>query len=372
MRGQWFEWVHHLTLFHNFWIMYSAKSLLFGLLSLFAITAFSQKKSKEDKYTLSRLEQHVRILADQKMEGRRTGTAGADKAREYIQARFQEYGLQPAGEQQKWIQTFAVNEGKEIDSSTFLILDGEHLNPGTDFYPLAWSKEGALEAIASPSLRESWAPWFIDLKKAGEGKENDPHFDWLQLLREQEQKAVSKGATALIVYQSGKPTISIPFDGNDYTHPASIPVIVITDKFSKILAEDDSHTWDIQFKIALRDKKRNGYNVVGLVNNNAASTILIGAHYDHIGYGEDKNSLNIGQPDVHNGADDNASGTAALIELSRLLKLKGKKDFNYLFVAFSGEELGLYGSRFYTEHPEVKLTEINYMINLDMIGQRAC
>jgi hypothetical protein len=349
--------------------MFRAKSLLFGLLSFLAVSAFSQKKSKEDLYTRSKLELHVKILADQKMEGRRTGTDGANMARDYIKERFLEYGLQPAGEQQQWFQPFTVNEGKEMDPSTFLILDGEHLNPGTDFYPLAWSKAGALEAIASPSLRESWAPWFIDLKKVGEGKENDPHFDWQNLLREQEKIAASKGATALLIYQTGDPVISIPFDGNDAAHPASIPVLFITEKFSARLAEDDSHTWDIQLKVAFQDKKRTGYNVVGLVNNNAPATVLIGAHYDHIGYGEDKNSLNTGLPDIHNGADDNASGTAALIELSRLLKLKGKKDFNYLFVAFSGEELGLYGSRHYTEHPEVKLTSINYMINLDMIGR---
>lgn len=86
--------------------------------------------------------------------------------------------------------------------------------------------------------------------------------------------------------------------------------------------------------------KRTGHNVVGYINNNAPSTIVLGAHYDHLGYGEDHNSLYTGHtPMIHNGADDNASGTAALIELAKWANDKNVryKNYNYLFIAFSGK-----------------------------------
>ena len=114
-------------------------------------------------------------------------------------------------------------------------------------------------------------------------------------------------------------------------------------------------------------------NVVGYIEGSDPvlknEYIVIGAHYDHLGYGEDNNSRHTGDVAIHNGADDNASGTAALLEISRLLKLDGVKTNNYLFIAFSGEELGLYGSKYYTDHPTIPFTNVNYMINMDMVGR---
>jgi aminopeptidase YwaD len=108
----------------------------------------------------------------------------------------------------------------------------------------------------------------------------------------------------------------------------------------------------------------------GISKHGAANTIILGAHYDHLGYGEDHNSLFTGSiPQIHNGADDNASGTAALIELGKLVKRSKLKNNNYLFIAFSGEELGLFGSKYFTEHPTIDLARANYMINMDMVGR---
>ncbi len=96
--------------------------------------------------------------------------------------------------------------------------------------------------------------------------------------------------------------------------------------------------------------------------------VFLTAHYDHLGYGEDHNSLYAGNtPMIHNGADDNASGTGALIELSKLLKASKLKNNNFVLVAFSGEELGLYGSKYFTEHPTVDISKANYMV--DMVGR---
>ncbi len=115
---------------------------------------------------------------------------------------------------------------------------------------------------------------------------------------------------------------------------------------------------------------RMGKNVIGYIDNKAPYTIVLGAHFDHLGYGEDHNSMYKGTEHlIHNGADDNASGTAALLELARLLKKEKKPSYNYLFIAFSGEELGLFGSKYFVEHPTIDLKQVNYMINMDMIGR---
>lgn len=115
----------------------------------------------------------------------------------------------------------------------------------------------------------------------------------------------------------------------------------------------------------------NAYNLVGFIDNQAANTIVIGAHFDHLGLGNQGSSLDANpQNKIHNGADDNASGVAGVIELARHFQTnKIKESTNFLFLCFSGEELGLYGSKYFTENPTIDLTKVSYMINMDMIGR---
>lgn len=114
-----------------------------------------------------------------------------------------------------------------------------------------------------------------------------------------------------------------------------------------------------------------GIDVIGFLDNKAEKTIVIGAHYDHLGLGYDHNSLDP-QPEgkIHNGADDNASGTSGMLELARYFsENKNFKSYNILFMAFSGEELGLIGSKKWTENPTFPLNKIYFMVNMDMIGR---
>lgn len=115
-------------------------------------------------------------------------------------------------------------------------------------------------------------------------------------------------------------------------------------------------------------KKIEAHNVVGYINNAAKKTIIIGAHYDHLGMGE-FNSFKSGSKEAYNGADDNASGVAALLELARLLKKENLNKNNYLFIAFTGEEMGLYGSKHFVKNEDDMLKVTNYMLNMDMVGR---
>ncbi|MCC6727062.1 MAG: M28 family peptidase [Saprospiraceae bacterium] len=117
-------------------------------------------------------------------------------------------------------------------------------------------------------------------------------------------------------------------------------------------------------------EKRTGRNVVGFIDNKAPQTVVIGAHYDHLGYGMPGASLYVGDPAVHNGADDNASGVAAMLFLAEYLKNDTKaRGNNYLLLAFSAEELGLVGSKKFIENPSFSIGNINYMLNMDMVGR---
>lgn len=110
-----------------------------------------------------------------------------------------------------------------------------------------------------------------------------------------------------------------------------------------------------------------GKNVIGFLDNGAKNTIVFGGHYDHLGMGE-RGSRHTGEPAIHNGADDNASGIGAMLYIAESLKNSNLKENNYLFIAFSGEEKGLFGSKFYASNPTIEMDKINYMFNMDMIG----
>jgi Zn-dependent M28 family amino/carboxypeptidase len=117
--------------------------------------------------------------------------------------------------------------------------------------------------------------------------------------------------------------------------------------------------------------EQSGKNVVGYIDNGAPTTIIIGAHFDHLGYGgKNSGSKSTEEGQIHNGADDNASGVAMLLQLAaNLKKVKNVNNNNYLFIAFSGEEKGLFGSNYYAKNPTIDLKRANYMINMDMVGR---
>jgi len=342
--------------------------LLFVIIFLGRV-GVSQKIKKSDELTLRNLENHIHYLADDKLEGRRTGTKGEELAMDYISDQFKQIGLRPKGTE-GFYQAFDIKEGKQINNGTHFIINDKELKLYDDYFPLVYSPNVSIEALPAIALQESGMPWFINLKDAIEENVNDPHFDLNAYVHQQAIDLKTKGATALIFYNTSSNDDQLKFDGKDREEITGIPVVYVTKAAAKIFFKDLSASLDIKLKIDMGEKKRTGHNVIGYIDNGALNTAVIGAHFDHLGYGEDGNSmLQTGEHLIYNGADDNASGTAALIELARLLKNSKLNKSNYLFIAFSGEELGLFGSKYFVENPTISLTNINYMINMDMVGR---
>lgn len=342
----------------------------FILFFLFAtIVADAQKLKKEDKHLIANLQQHIQFLADDKLEGRRTGTEGEATAATYISNQFKTIGLVAKGTND-YLQPFDVNEGKQIDPTTFLTIDGKNLVLNKEFFPLIISPNVTIEALPSLALREPSTPWFFDLKELVETNASNPHFDIAESIIKSTKESAKRGATAIFLYNTSTKQDGLKFDGREKLESVSIPVVYLTKDAAKKYLNDESATLDVKLKVDISDKRRSGTNVIGYLDNGAPTTVVLGAHFDHLGRGEDNNSREIEKKgQIHNGADDNASGTAALIELARLLKNSKLKNNNYLFIAFSGEELGLFGSKYFTEHPTIDLSKVNYMINMDMVGR---
>lgn len=328
-----------------------------------------QRKAQEkaDKETLANLQVHVQYLASDQLEGRRTGTPGEMLATQYIGNLFAKDGLEPKGTN-GYVQEFTITEGKQLpEADNRFVVNDQPLTLNTDYYPLAWSAEKTTGGTASLDLREKGEPWFWDVKDIVEENKNNPHFSIESTLKEEATRAAKKGAKALVLFNSGKLNDNILFNKNDSSTTTTLPVLYLTSKGLKKYFADATAIYTVSMQVKMPRASRTAHNVVGYINNNAPTTVVLGAHFDHLGKGEDNNSLD-GQGQIHNGADDNASGTAALIELGRLLKINGDKRNNYLFIAFSGEELGLLGSKYWVEHPTVT-DKPNYMINMDMIGR---
>ena len=330
----------------------------------------AQKLKKADKIVVANLQTHISYLAGDQLEGRRTGSNGEKLAYEYISNEFLKAGLTAKGDKATYLQAFEVNDGKMITSASHLIINGDDLVLDKEYFPLSFSCNSTLSAIGSIALQENGAPWFYDIKELLEANKNNPHFDLTDAIKIKVADAAKKRATAFFIYNSSAIKDELQFDPKTKSAPSAIPVIYVAKTAKEKYLKDETASLDIQLKTEIADKKRYGHNVIGYLDNSAANTIIIGAHYDHLGYGEDHNSLYTGTtPQIHNGADDNASGTAALIELGKLIKASRYKNNNYLFICFSGEELGLFGSKYFMDHPTIDFTTANYMINLDMVGR---
>lgn len=330
---------------------------------LFASLTTQAQQKNTDAKTIASIKKTINYLADDKLEGRRTGTAGEKLAYEFIQTEFKKAGLQTFTADKNYIQSFEVNEGREIGTSTSFVIGDIAYTENEHYFPFAFS--GNLPNTTLTDIEKQIT--FYDLLALLKENENNPHFDLKEKLLAICNNEASKNKKLVVFTNTGSIKDDLKFDAKDKTPTLPIAVIYV----KKMLKESlDNGLKAASVNISINAKTKQGHNVIGYINNKTTNTIILGAHYDHLGYGEDHNSLYSGStPMIHNGADDNASGTAALIELAKKIKKSSYKKYNYLFVSFSGEELGLFGSKYFTDHAGLDLKTVNYMINMDMVGR---
>ncbi|MFM2135759.1 MAG: hypothetical protein RL021_1159 [Bacteroidota bacterium] len=350
------------------------------LLLLFA-SCVSTRIPLNDTQLKQKLEQHIVILASDNFEGRETGEPGALKARDYIVDQFELINLKKRGSK-GYLQEFDFPKGAEFNKSTQLYINSHSFTVNQDFYPLPYSSNAVVtgyiarvgSGIDDAGLKRQDYLGKTNLAKKifviqyGTPDGNNPHgkfAEWTDL-RKRIDVAIGRGATGVIFINSDTSITDPKADFDNRITATSVPVIFAKGKAAELLR--DSVITNITVGVGIERIHKKGFNVIGMIDNKAPYSVVIGAHYDHLGYGEE-GSLYRGEKAVHNGADDNASGTAALIELARRLKADGPKSNNYVFIAFSGEEKGLLGSNWFCKNPTIDLASVNYMINLDMVGR---
>lgn len=345
------------------------------------LNCYSQESAFQSDSIKKNLKSHITRLAHDRMEGRETGTAGEELAYRYIIMQMLLCKLEPKGGGKNILQKFPFTKGYRIGNKTSLSVNGKQFKPMQDFYPLAFSKSDSVKGdfvnvnygISAPKLdRDDYAnakdlegKIFVMLSSTPDG--NNPHGKFADYdLKSRVEEAAKRGAKAVLFINPDKDVDSPQFDSIHKITAASIPVLFAQGLLMKTLM--DGTTGAVNLKVELEKIEATGHNVVGYIDNKAKNTIIIGAHYDHLGWG-DEGSLHRGTAEIHNGADDNASGTAALVELARYLKKSKATNNNYLFIAFSGEEKGLLGSNYFVKHPSIDLGSVTCMLNMDMVGR---
>ena len=363
-----------------------------------------------------RIWSHIFMLASEEFEGRGSGSAGNEAAAHYIAERFAEYGLKPIGTSRYhdlqapmdgsgYFQPFRVYIGAEAGKANRLevIADGKRLTlrPHEDFMPESIATTGSAKGelvFVGYGIQSSLAGHEdyngVDVKGkvvlALEGtppvSEGPNLLRAYQSARAKARTAKEQGAVALLLVQKEDAPLSTMLAGRG--GDAGIPVVTLRRQAAeKLLAACGMSLNDLwqnpksrpieRASVTVQTEVIQRYgataNIIGVVEGTGPKLkheyIVIGAHMDHLGWGLQGGSMYTGKlPAIHYGADDNASGTAGLLELAQYFAANPQKR-SLIFMAFSGEELGLLGSAYYTNHPIIPLEKTVAMLNMDMIGR---
>jgi hypothetical protein len=328
---------------------------------LFPIGVYAQS----DKSLQNSLRTAIETLAADRMEGRGTGTPGERLASQWIADQFRSIGLKPMGPLQQYAQPFLLKQGLEIMSTTCLQIGNRVFAVGDEFFPMPFSSTDTINLTKGTSQC-----LLMDVSPMAESLKTNPHGDLSDLIYQRcEVLAKKYPGHLLMLYDNRENGEMISFDAADKHERLSAPVMFAKKPLIDHLRSVAGNSIQINGRFQIEPRLLNTANLVGMIDNGAPQTIVIGAHLDHLGWG-DHHSLYSGKESmVHNGADDNASGVAMMLTLAKWLKKKSFRSSNYLFIAFSGEELGLLGSKYFVEHSPIDLKSIRYMINLDMVGR---
>jgi hypothetical protein len=383
-------------------------------LYLNSLVAVPQRRSAAERaagISASRYLDNVRYLASDEMKGRGDGTPELNRAADYIASQFRLWGLLPMGDNDTYFQSFEITTGAEPGPHSLLQVNGDALKVNRDFAPVMFSSSADVDAplmfagygITAPELNyddyagvDCAGKVVVVLRQPSDGI-TASHFSRHASLVDKAINAKQHGAKAIILINySGQPEQDVrKVAGTEERTDLGIaaiyakrdPLIAVFKTAGKDLPalekkmeadikpiSFDASGIHVHLATDVVRTRKTVRNVVAAVTDSHPylwnEWVVVGAHYDHLGLG-DQNSLApslIGQ--IHHGADDNASGTAGVLELARLAA-QHKGEWNgeryLLFTAFAGEELGLLGSSYFVNHPTVP--NITAMINMDMIGR---
>lgn len=344
-------------------------SIIF-VISFLALPHIADAQRKADKKMLAQIKADIEYLSSDELEGRRTGTEGERKAAEYIEKRYQQMNIAPYNG--TYYHPFKFTYGKEISSDTRITINDLSVRCSEDGFPMPFSANKKAASDILPDVMEQGSAWMIPLY-ADQTEADNPHFDWEKSAFEKARDAAKQGATAVIFFDAYSSKHQPLFNKQTQFEPIDIPAVYINNAtYNKAIAQKGKSGVSIYLDINIVKTERSGNNLAAFIDNHKSLTVVLGAHYDHLGYGEDHNSLHANAEkahEIHNGADDNASGTAALLEIAKYISDKKLRNYNYLFVNFSGEELGLYGSKAFVKQYGLDSNQVSYMINMDMVGR---
>jgi len=364
---------------------------------------------------VARLSYDVHFLASDALEGRFSGSEGAKVAADFIAERFKSLGLTPAGDDGTFFQHFSFIARVEPGPGNALSIDlpgGPRIGRlEDDFRPLSFSAPGSAAGeivfagygIHAPDLGyDDYAGLDVKgkvvlvLRYSPEGDDPGSRFQPHMALRRKASEARALGAAALLVATgpvgaTETTPVKISFDAS--FADSGLPVVGISTPLAEALFAGHGFTLaELQQRMSERkepasrplgvhaaltadvvQKRADAVNVLALLPGRDATlreqVVVVGAHYDHLGYGgEGSGSLSPEAHAIHHGADDNASGTAGMMEIARRLAARPPAR-TVLFAAFSGEEEGLLGSNHLVQHLPIAKDRISAMVNLDMVGR---
>ena len=334
-----------------------------------------------DLTAVKRIEHDLFFLSSDALKGRKPGTPEADVARYYIAGKMFEYGIEPMGEN-GYFQRFPVPEYAEVNyGATKLLIGKTHLAGHEDFYPVSISAttglvdEKTVYVGYGITTEDGTYDDFAKIDVAGkiavmnvsspDGIHPHSAYTAYHSLNERVANLVEKGATGVLLINP-EATASDTREFFKSINASSVPVFFVRNE--KWAGKLMKRTQKVAMSVMMSERYSDGYNVVGYIHNNKRKTVVLGAHYYHLGMGGE-NSLYKGPAAIHNGADDNGSGTALLLEVMSYYAQRKDTSYNYLIQFYSAEELGLIGSKYWTNHPTFPLRGIEYMINSDMVGR---
>lgn len=365
----------------------------------------------QDAVTTKELKEHLTYLASDDMKGRFPGTKESKQVAQYILDQFKSYGLEPLGE--NGFQYFNVVTKVKLGEGNTFNFKGQSFKVKKDFIPIGFSENKSISApvvfagygfsIDNDSVKwndyeniDVSGKWVLVLRG---DPENNPHslkFADHSPLRKKALVAKDNGAEGIMVVSGpefDEPDSLMRLGFDQSRSRAGIAVVQIRRKLADIILEKSGKTIaeleknlntllkpnsfavdaNVEANVVVDHIEKTTQNVLAVKRGNNPvlkdEYVIVGAHYDHLGYGGwGSGSLKPDTFAVHNGADDNASGVSSVLEIAEYFSTV-KTDRSILFICFGAEEEGLLGSKYFTEHPLINKENIRIMLNLDMVGR---